>query len=225
MNPDKLAANKVKASTQQYLDIAEIKKNTAVMRDGSLRAVLLASSINFALKSEDEQNALVYGYISFLNNLDFPLQIVIQSRELDMGGYLARLRQKEKEQTNDLLKLQMEEHIRYIEELVSLGEIMTKKFFVVIGYNPSGEVKRGFAHAFLSVFRPAAVIKLKEDIFEERREILSKRVHQVAGDLNGLGIETAEIDTQGLIELYYSTYNPGTAEREKIQTNYELNRL
>ena len=104
--PDKLARSKVSVSTQQYLDIAEIKNNTVIMRDGTIRAVIMVSSINFALKSEDEQNAIIAGYVSFLNNIDFPLQIVIQSRELNINKYIESLKQKNKEQTNELLKIQ-----------------------------------------------------------------------------------------------------------------------
>jgi len=141
---NKLASNKIGASTQAYLDIAEFREDTIIMRDGTLRAVLLVASINFAFKSEDEQNAIVSAYAGFLNNIDFPLQIVIQSRELNIDNYISFLRQKEKEQTNELLKLQTTEYIQYITELISLGKIMNKKFFVVVSYNPLSNKQRGF---------------------------------------------------------------------------------
>src|SRR3989338_10228561 len=110
MKSKKLAGKKIQVSTQQYLDIAEIKEDTVVMNDGTLRAVLLVSSINFSLKSEEEQNAIVAAYIGFLNFLEFPLQIIIQSRQLDVDGYLERLKKIEKEQTNELLRLQTAEY-------------------------------------------------------------------------------------------------------------------
>jgi hypothetical protein len=111
MPKSSMAKNSVSVSTQQYLDIAEIKEDTIVMKDGTLRVVLLVSSINFALKSEDEQNAVIDSYVRFLNNLSFTLQIVIQSRELDIDNYLEYLKEKEKEQTNKLLKVQTADYV------------------------------------------------------------------------------------------------------------------
>ena len=107
----KSANNRISVSTQQYLDIAEIKDDTVVMKDGTLRSVLLVSSINFALKSEEEQNAVIDSYVRFLNNLSFTLQIVIQSRELDIDNYIQYLKGKEKEQTNKLLRVQTADYI------------------------------------------------------------------------------------------------------------------
>ena len=144
---DSLARNKIRVSTQQYLDIAEIKENTVIMRDGTLRAVLLISSINFALKSEDEQNAIISAYVSFLNNIDFPLQIVIRSRELNIDGYIETLKQKAKEQTNELLKIQTSEYLQYISELVSISKIMNKRFYIVIPYNPMSDKQKSFFSA------------------------------------------------------------------------------
>ena len=123
-------------STQRYLKIADIKKDTVIMKDGTLRAVLMVSSINFALKSEDEQQAIIGGYVSFLNNIDFPLQVVVQSRELNIAGYLDSMRKKANEQTNELLKNQTLQYIDYIGQLVSLGKIMNKHFYIVVPYNP-----------------------------------------------------------------------------------------
>src|SRR3989344_107141 len=110
MSNSNLSNKKTSTSTQAYLDIAEIKDNAVILKDGSIRAVLLASSVNFALKSEDEQNAIIQGYISFLNSLDFPLQIVVQSRKLNIDQYLEDLKQKEQSQTNELLRTQISEY-------------------------------------------------------------------------------------------------------------------
>ena len=112
-----------KASTQQHLPIVGIRDNVVIMRDGSLRSVLLASSVNFALKSEDEQNATISGYVSFLNSFDFPLQIVVQSRKLNIDGYLEKLQTIAREQTNDLLKLQTREYRQFVKELLDLEKI------------------------------------------------------------------------------------------------------
>src|SRR3989344_5732169 len=155
MKSKKLAGKKIQVSTQQYLDIAEIKEDTVVLNDGTLRAVLLVSSINFSLKSEDEQNAIISSYISFLNFLEFPLQIVIQSRKLDIDSYLLRLKKIEKEQTNELLRMQTTEYRQYISELVEIGDIMTKRFYVVVPYDPLSDRQKSWIKRFFGLFTAA----------------------------------------------------------------------
>lgn len=210
------AKNKIGVSTQQYLNIAEIKDNTLVMKDGTLRAVLLVSSINFALKSEDEQNAVINSYASFLNNISFTLQIVIQSRELDIDNYLQYLKEKEKEQTNKLLKVQTADYIEYIKELISLGKIMNKRFYVIVPYDPMTDKHKGFLSLVSEALKPATVIKLKEKTFRSYQEMLDRRVDSVVGGLESMGVAVARLDTQSLIELYYKTYNPETAKNQEL---------
>lgn len=213
---NQLAKGKISVSTQQYLDIAEIKDDVVVMRDGTLRAVLLVSSINFALKSEDEQEAIVSSYVGFLNNINFPVQIVIQSRKLNIEGYLAELKQKEKEQLNELLKIQTHEYIEYIQELVSLGEIMSKSFYVVVPYNPLSDKHKGFFSSINEVLKPATLVRMKGKRFDRYKKELDRRLESIASGLASAGLKTVQLDTQGLIELYYNTYNPVTAENEEL---------
>lgn len=214
--PDNLAGNKVKVSTQRFLDIAEIREDTVVMRDGTLRAVILVSSINFALKSEDEQNAIISAYVSFLNNIDFPLQIVIQSRELNIENYLESLRQKEKEQTNELLKIQIFEYIQYIQELITMSKVMNKRFYVVVSYNPMSDKQKSFFTRLFDVFKPATLIKMKQEKFLERRVELTRRIDNITSGLSSIGLNTVTLDTQSLIELYYNSYNLDTANTQKM---------
>ena len=220
--PDKLARNKVASSTQKYLDIAEIRENTVVMRDGTLRAVVLASSINFALKSEDEQNAIVAAYVTFINNIEYALQIVIQSRELDIENYIVSLEQKEKEQTNELLKAQTAEYRQYIKELISIGKIMNKRFYVVVPYNPMSDKHKGFFSSMIELFKPASLVKMKEKTFLRRRRELDRRVENTVAGLGSIGVVSAELDTQSLIELYYNSYNPHTSNNQKL---VDINKL
>lgn len=222
MSENNLASNKIKVSTQQYLDIAEIKDNVVIMKDGTLRSVLLVSSINFALKSEDEQNAVINSYVMFLNNLNFVLEIVIQSRELDIDNYLNYLQEKEKQQINKLLKLQTKEYIEYIKELTSMGKIMNKRFFVVVPYNPLSDKRKGFFSLLGEAIKPATSIKLKEKSFKRYQEMMDRRLDSVISGLESMGVSVARLDTQGLIELYYKTYNPETA---KNQTLVDVNKL
>jgi hypothetical protein len=213
---DRLARKKISTYTQQYLDIAEIRGDTVIMKDGTLRAVLMVSSINFALKSEDEQNAIISAYVSFLNNINFPVQIVIQSRELNIDHYIADLKQKAKEQTNELLKMQIYEYIQYIDELISMSKIMTKRFYVVVPYNPLTDKQKGFFARFIDIFRVASLIRMKKEKFLRRRSELSKRVDNIISGLSSMGLNAVLLDTQGLIELYYNTYNPDTSANQKL---------
>ena len=209
-------SSKVNVSTQQHLDIAEVKKDTLVMKDGSIRAVLLVSSINFALKDEDEQQAIISSYVSFLNNIDFPLQIAIQSREFNIDNYINDLKQKEKEQTNELLKTQTGEYIQYVQELISMGNIMKKKFYVVIPYNSLSDEHKSFFQSLMDAFKPASLVKLKEKKFNQYKEALDRRVESVSSGLASANLSSTRLDTQALIELFYNTYNLETSENQKL---------
>lgn len=213
---NKLAGNKISSSTQHYLDVAEIRDNTVILRDGTLRAVILVSSINFALKSEDEQNAIIAAYVSFLNNIDFPIQIVIQSRELNIEHYMEMLKQKEKEQTNELLKMQTAEYIQYINELISISRIMNKRFYLVVPYDPTSDKQKNFFSRILDIFKPAALIRMKDERFVRRRKELDYRVDNIISGLSSIGLNCVQLDTQSLIELYYNTYNPSTSANQKM---------
>jgi hypothetical protein len=210
---NKKAANKKAAvpATQHHIPFSEIKSDSMIMKDGTLRAVLMVSSINFALKNEDEQNAIVSSYISFLNSIDFPLQIVIQSRQLYIKPYLEKLIQQEKEQTNELLRAQIADYRSFVTELVSLGKIMSKQFFVIVPYDPLSNKSRGFWARFKEVLNPAITVKLKEERFMQRKHDLDMRVRMIESGLTSMNLEVVRLDTQSLIELFYSTYNPDIA--------------
>lgn len=213
-------AGKGTPSTQRYLALREIRNDTVIMKDGTLRAVLLVSSINFFLKSDDEQKGVIQSYTQFLNAFDYPVQIVIQSRRFDPSKYIAQLEKLEAAQTNDLLKLQMADYRQFIGELVSLGNIMDKKFFIVIPYDPAGDTKRGFFSRITSVFSAPADIILGREQFAERKHFLDQRVDNVMAGLLGMGLSAARLDTQSLVEVFYNLYNPDTSPQEKmVETN------
>lgn len=195
-------------ATQAHLPISEIRDGVVVLKDGTLRKVLLSSSINFALKSEDEQNALISSYVGFLNSIDFPIQIVVQSRKLQVRPYLDNLAESEKQQTNELLRIQIADYRSFIKELVDIGQIMTKRFYVVVPYDPVSNTSKGFIPRLKEVIKPSSAIKLKQEVFTQRKRDLDLRVRQVMGGLSSMGLQIIELDTQALIELYYSTYNP-----------------
>jgi len=202
-----LTRSKPTVSTQKFLRLSEMKEDTIVMRDGSLRAILAVSSTNFALKSEEEQNALVNGYQNFLNSLDFPIQILIHSRILDIEAYLEKLRGLAAGQTNELLRIQMSEYIEYIARLIEYANIMSKTFYVVIPYSTAVATKETFMGRLGKILSPAKDIANRQEDFERAKLKLEERINHVQGALGGMGLRSMLLRTQELVELLYSSYN------------------
>ncbi len=217
MQSKQLRGPKPGSSTQRYLDIAEIREDAVVLKDGNLRAVLAISSVNFGLKSEDEQNATVSAYVQFINALTHPVQIVIQSRKLNIDDYVKRLEHAQKDQTNELLRLQIADYRTFVKELVELGEIMSKRFFVVVPYSAISDARKGFWARFGELLKSAGTVRLRQERFLRDRGALMQRVSHVQGGLSSIGLTSQLLDTQALIELYYKVYNPDVAEIEKLQ--------
>ncbi len=215
-NKKSIAKKSSFSAAQRFLSVSEIRQDSLVMKDGTLRAILMVSSINFALKNEDEQNGIISAYVGFLNGIDHPLQVVIQSRELYIKPYLDDLLKREREQTNELLRAQIADYRSFITELVDMGEIMSKNFYVVVPYDPLSNKKKSFWSRASEVFNPAITVKLKAERFAKRKYDLDQRVRQVESGLRSIGLEIVRMDTQSLVELLYSTYNPDIALTERL---------
>ncbi|MCR4314247.1 MAG: conjugal transfer protein TraC [Candidatus Uhrbacteria bacterium] len=213
---NKLAKPKPGPSTERYLDIAEIRDDMVLLNDGTVRAVLLVSSINFALKSEDEQEAIIQVYMTFLNSLEYPIQIVIQSRRMNIDAYMNRLIERERTVKNDLLRAQIGDYRAFVMELVELGQIMQKMFYLIVPYDPLTNKKKNFWTRFTEALSPAAAAKLNKTQLADRVEQLSRRIEITQSQLNGMGLSSARLDTQGLIELYYNVYNPNVFDAQKL---------
>ena len=209
-------------STQKYLDVSEIRDDIVVLKDGTVRAVAIVSSVNFALKSADEQQAVVQAYMQFLNGLDYPLQIVIHSRRMRIEDYIARMREASLKIKNELLRVQTEDYINFVQDLVADSEIMSKRFYMVVPFDPLSSKRNGFWTRLQAVLSPGSRIKLSEKQFKERSDELNQRMSQALGSLNSMGLSGARLDTQGLIELYYNSYNPVIAESQPLKSAGEL---
>lgn len=225
MQSKQLAKPKPGPSTVKFLDIAEIRDDMVILKDGTVRAVLLVSSVNFALKSEDEQEATISAYMTFLNSLEYPVQIVIQSRRMNIDNYIQRLNEVQKKTENDLLRAQIADYRSFVLELVELGQIMQKMFYLVLPYDPLTNKRKNFWTRLSEALSPAAAAKLSKKNLEDRIEQLSRRVEIIQGQLNSMGLSSARLDTQSLIELYYNVYNPDLFEAERLsdfnQVQYE----
>ncbi len=205
-------------ASQEFVPIKEIQDGIVVLKDGGLRAVLMASSVNISLKSEDEQNAIIMQFQNFLNTLDFSLQISIQSRKYDVTSYLLTLEDKLKNQTEPLLKIQTQEYMQFIQNFTDNVNIMTKHFFIVIPYTPAIIATSG---GFLDKILPSSNIeKDKKSEFELYRSQLEQRVALVQQGLSRVGVRTVALKTDEEVELFYKVFNPGDAE-SKVNFNKE----
>lgn len=201
---------------QRYLDIHEIKESTVILKNQSLRAVLMVSSINFALKSQEEQDAIIYHFQNFLNSLDFSIQIVVSSRKLNIEDYYKTLMIREKEQSNELLKVQIGEYRNFIKELIEMSNIVNKTFYIVVPYSQTEELAE-VGKSFLSGLAPKDSAKkptgFRSEDFVKNRNQLMQRVQHIASGLSGVGVKMTTLNTQELIELFYMIYNPEISER------------
>ena len=201
--------------TQSHIPFGAVYQDTVVLKGGGFRQIILVSSINFGLKSEEEQNSIVYAFQSALNSFDFIVQILIRSRQIDLGEYLEGLKKKVYEQTNELIRYQTQEYIDFISRLISVANIMDKKFFVIVSANHA-PTKQG-------LFGPKTgllTVTLKE--FDAIKKELSQKVEVVQQSLSSLGLKSVVLTTEQIIELMYSSYNITESMREKLQNTEEL---
>lgn len=201
-------------ATQDFVPIKEVRDGVVILKDGSMRAVVLASSVNFSLKSDDERNAITMQFQDFLNSLDFPVEISIQSRRLDIRPYIALLEEQYKKQLNDLMKIQTREYIEFVKKFTESTSIMTKSFFVVVPYDPAIISTKGSSS--IGIFQKKsseAEAKAKQASFEENVTQLDQRVSVVEQGLVRSGIRVIRLGTEEVIELFYKIFNPGDTEK------------
>jgi len=224
MQSKKLSGPKPGVPSQRFLDIAEIREDLVILKDGTLRAVLLVSSINFALKSMDEQNAIVQAYMQFLNGIDFPIQVVIQSRKMNIDHYMQQLTESEKQLSNELLKKQITDYRDFVKQLVEMGDIMQKRFYIVVPLNPATSTvgQKSFFERMGEILSPSVAIRVSEERFNKLRFDLSLRVNQIISGLSSMSLSAVQLDTQSLIELFYTVYNPELFENQRMVETSKL---
>ncbi|MBP9686750.1 MAG: hypothetical protein KBD66_03040 [Candidatus Doudnabacteria bacterium] len=193
--------------TGQVLRISEIRDDLVIMQNGMLRAVLAVSSTNFDLKNEDEQNGIIFGYQRFLNSLDFPIQILMQSRKLNIAEYISKLQMQTQRLDNELLRMQSTYYIDFISELVNDANIMSKNFYIVVplAQNVTPEAPGLLARIFGGGATAQANKKMEN--IKKYKEQLQQRVDSIVSNLSGMGLRVVRLDTGALIELYYNSYN------------------
>lgn len=190
------------AASQDFVQVKDITDNVVIRKDGQMLMVVLASSINFALKGADEQRAILSQFQQFLNTLDYSLQIHMQSRRLNIEPYLEVLSGLEEKQNNDLMRVQLREYIEFVRTYTKDADVMNKNFFVVVPYSPTLKIARGVSNLFNSK------ASSDDNTFEEHKAQLEQRVSSVVEGLARIGVRTAVLGKDELVELYYHTFNP-----------------
>jgi hypothetical protein len=204
-------------STQKYVDVEEVRNGAIVLKSGALRGVLLVSSVNFDLKSSEEQDATIMQYQNFLNSLDFPIQILIQSRRFNVEPYLALLQGKIQQQENELLRFQISEYKNFISGLIDTQNVISKFFYVVVPFSPVETEAGGFFQKLGSIFSPKQTLSANDATFEMYRSQLSQRMDHVTAALTATGVRVVPLGTEELIELMYNSYNPSLFTSEVIR--------
>ncbi len=211
--------NKI-TSTQLYLRISEIRDNIVVLKDGGIRGIIKTTSINFNLKSEDEQNAIIYSYQNFLNSLDFPIQILVKSKKLDLNEYINQVKELGDKQQNKLLQEQTYEYAQYISKLIDYADIMEKNFYVIVPYT-IGMVS-GKNDTFQNFFKrvnpkeKASDIIKRDKNFDKHKKQIIHRLTIVKNGLNNCGLQTEDLNTEKIIELLYQCHNPLSSQSSKL---------
>jgi hypothetical protein len=204
-------------ATQDFVPIQEVRGGTVILKDGSLRALLMASSINLALKSQDEQNAIIGQFQNFLNSLEFTVQFFIESRDLDIRPYIALLEERYAAELDDLMKIQIREYIAFIKDFTERSNIMTKNFFIVVPYEPAiigrGKGIGGTLNALLPSSKTTSGMALTDEQFEEYRVQLEQRISVIEQGLVRTGVRVVSLGTEEIIELFYKLFNPGELEK------------
>ena len=194
-------------STQSFLRIAEIKSDTVVLDDGTLRAILAVASTNFDLKSQEEQEAIIFNYQRFLNSLDFPVQILMQSRKMEVGSYVEKLKKIAEKQTNELLRVQTVEYVEFISRLIENASIMNKNFYLIVPLGKSiSPSPVGFLSRLLGGGKTREAAERIEN-FEKAKQELDTRVLSMSSSISSVGLKAARLKTEEIIQLYYNSYN------------------
>jgi len=208
-----MATAQASQATQKFVPVKEIRNGIVILKEGGYRGTLACSSLNFALKSADEQRAIIEGFQTFLNTLDFSVEVVVHSRKMDIRPYIAVLEKTAATQKTDLMRLQLREYISFVKSFTEQANIMTKTFYIVVPYTPGGTQQVATAVGSFFGGKPASSAEAKGvDTFEEDRAQLEQRMALVSSGLAATGLRAIPLGTEETIELLYRSFNPGEAE-------------
>ena len=199
-------------ASQAFVPVKEIRNGVVILKDGGYRGILMCSSVNFALKSEDEQRAIIGGFQNMLNTLDFSIQIVVHSRKMDIRPYLALLEERMDKQSSELMRIQLREYMQFVQSFIEGTDIMTKLFYVVVPYSAAPVSAVSGALPFLQKEKSVQPSEGPVDAFAEYRAQLEQRMALVGSALAGSGVRAVPLGTEEIIELLYRSFNPSEHE-------------
>ena len=208
--------------SQLLVPISEIREGVVILKDGGLRSVLLISSVNFALKSNEEQEAIISRFQDLINSLDFSLQIIVQSRKLHIEPYLKEIKEMEKSQENELLRVQTAEYHDFVQDLVKSANIMNKSFYVVVPYSLGEGAKKKGMMSLLKETAKGYSGRVEEQRFSQTKSQLWQRVDHVAASLSGMSMRAIPLNTEELIQLFYEAYNPESEGERNLASPEEM---
>lgn len=218
------------SSTQRYLPFSQIRDNIVIMKDNSARVILQCSTINFLLKSIEEQDAIIMSFQRFLNSIDFPIQIMIRSTKLDIDTYLGKLNSLAIKQTNPLLQNQTYEYIEYLKKLIEVAQIMKKDFYIVVAVDSEGDLSvrdlsliGKFKNFWASINGQDDLLKIKSQIknLTKHKKALATRVNTIKTSLESIGIKAEELDKNDLVKFLSEYYNPTLDSFHNMKTDIE----
>ena len=216
-----------KATTQEHLDILDVKDNFAVLKNGTVSAVLQTTAVNFDLLSEIEQDAIIAAFSMLLNSITFPIQIVIRSKKLDITKYIEKVRRVETKITDPLLKHQAESYRKFVQEVIKKNDVLDKSFYVVVPSVKGNPIMQDRGSGpFDWIFKLAGIYNKRTDVnidnaLKNGKIELLPKVDHVIKEFNRLGIKTRQLKTQEIVELYFDMYNPSSVHGQRIRTNVE----
>lgn len=209
-------------STQNHIDIIDIKDDVLVLKGGRYRIILEAQAINFDLLSEAEQDAAIYSYANLINSLDFPMQVVIRTRQVDITEYITYLQGYSKLQPTATLRQQLENYIKFVQELVSENTVLYKKFYVVIPHTSKvAEQSQSILDPLFKIFGKEERVNLEYSVkqLDEAQKVFAQRTKELVWQFRRLGIGIRQLNTEDLIRLFYDIYNPETGQNDGLQTD------
>lgn len=218
-----MAVPEIKATTQEHLDIENIRENLVILKSGEVAAIISTTAVNFGLLSEIEQDALIAAFSMFLNSISYPIQVVIRSKRVDISSYLTKVAKIEKGLTDPLLIKQAQAYRKFVQETIKVNNVLDKKFYVVIPsggakYQKLGSSPFDWVGRLFGVHTKRTKVNVDQALIRAKPELLPKIDH-IIGEFGRLGIKARQLTTQEIVELYFEIYNPSSAQAQKIRTD------
>ena len=217
-------SERITNTTQEHLDILDIKDNLVVLKNGIICAVLQTTAVNFDLLSEIEQDAIIAAFSMLLNSITFPIQVVLRSKKLDITKYIEKIQRVESKITDPLMKHQAEAYRKFVQEVIKTNEVLDKKFFVVVPSGATMNLEQTGAFDWVSKLFGVQNRRVRVNVDKAIQEAsiqLSPKVDHVVKEFSRLGVKSRQLNTQELVELYFDIYNPTNLSGQRIRTNVE----